>query len=397
MRRGLCCLLILISTPVAAQDVVGRRLFSDQLVISEPFVEDELSLPSILHIRRPATDGEAGALVTQFGAELKKRLTSNLEGSVSGGLTLLNGEGESSRAGFDNLQLGLKYQFLRNPEREAAASVALGWEVGGTGRTATGAESFDTLRPVVLLGKGFGDLPDVLAEFKPFALAGLLGASIPMSAHTRTLSGNEVTIVRHPDLLNWGIVIEYSLLYLQSYVRNLGLPPPLDRMIPLAEFDFQTAVDRGATGRTTGTTNVGVVWAGTSVQMGVEAVVPVNERSGKNVSTGVHTDPGHRRSVRRTLRSSPLRRTRLKAGRGARVGILGGRPTLLSVVVMSPQLKHCFARYFAGCVPIVGGLTMRASASFSTCWKSGDSKMSFVAAARRRSTASSDRTNEVGN
>jgi hypothetical protein len=100
---------------------------------------------------------------------------------------------------------------------------------------------------------------------------------------TRTLSGNEVTIVPHPDLLNWGIVIEYSLLYLQSYVRNLGLPPPLGRMIPLAELDFQTAVDRGTAGRTTGTTNVGVVWAGTRVQMGVEAVVPVNERSGKNV------------------------------------------------------------------------------------------------------------------
>jgi hypothetical protein len=275
--------MILISTPAAAQDIVGRRLFSDQLVISESFVEDELSLPSILHIRRPATDGEAGALVTQFGAELKKRLTTNLEGSVSGGLTLLEGNGEPSRAGFDNLQLGLKYQFLRNPEREAAASVALGWEVGGTGQTATGAASFDTLKPAILLGKGFGDLPDGLAEFKPFAIAGLLGASIPTSAYTRTRSGNEVTIEPHPDLLNWGVVIEYSLLYLQSYVRDLGLPPPLDHMIPLAELDFQTALDRGAAGRTTGTTNLGVVWAGTRVQMGVEAVVPVNERSGKNV------------------------------------------------------------------------------------------------------------------
>jgi len=109
VSRVPCFLLILVAAPVAAQDVVGRRLFSDQLVISEPFVEDELSLPSILHIRRPATSGEAGALVTQFGAELKKRLTSNLEGSVSGGLTLLQGDGETSRAGFDNLQLGLKY------------------------------------------------------------------------------------------------------------------------------------------------------------------------------------------------------------------------------------------------------------------------------------------------
>jgi hypothetical protein len=285
-RLSWCFWIVVTITPevVAAQDVIGRRLFADQLVISEPFVEDELSLPSILHIRRPATDREASrALATQFGGELKKRLTPNLEGSLSGGLTLLNRAGTSSLAGFDNLELGLKYQFLRSPAREAVASVALDWEVGGTGRTATGAEAFDTVSPAILFGKGLGDLPDVLAGFKPFALAGLLGASLPTRAHTRTLNGNESTIVPHPDHLKWGVVIEYSLLYFQSHVRDLGLPTPLDRMVPLAELDFRTAVDRGAAGRTVGTANVGVVWVGTSVQIGVEAVVPVNERSGKNV------------------------------------------------------------------------------------------------------------------
>src|SRR5690349_1919412 len=108
---------------VGAQEAVGRRLFADQLVISEPFVEDELTMPSIVHIRRPATAGEAPrALATQFGGEIKKRLTPNLEGSVSGGLTLLDRAEGSSLAGFDNLSLGLKYQFLRSPAREAVAS-----------------------------------------------------------------------------------------------------------------------------------------------------------------------------------------------------------------------------------------------------------------------------------
>ncbi len=240
LRLSLWCWIVVTIMPeiVAAQDAIGRRLFSDQLVISEPFVEDELTLPSILHIRRPATDREAPrALATQFEGELKKRLTPNLEGSVSGGLTLLDRAGTSSLAGFDNLSLGLKYQFLRSPAREAVASVALDWEVGGTGRTATGAESFDTVSPAILFGKGFGDFPYVRAGFKPFALAGLLGASLPTRAHTRTLNGNESTIVPHPDHLKWGVVIEYSLLYLQSHVRDLGLPTPLDRMVPLAELD----------------------------------------------------------------------------------------------------------------------------------------------------------------
>ena len=268
---------------MSGQEGVGRRLFPDQLVISEPFVEDELSLPSILHLRRPATGGESQVLATQFRGELKKRLTPNLEGSVSGGLTLLNPDGKSSMAGVDNLELGLKYQFLRSPDREAVASAALEWEVGGTGRRATGAESFDTISPVILFGKGFGDLTDALAGLRPLAVSGLLGASIPTRSNTRTTTGNAVTIEQHPHMLKWGGVIEYSLPYLQSYVRDVGLPTPFDRMVLLAELDFQTAVDQDAAGKTRGTANLGFVWVGPGVQIAVEAVAPVNDRSGKNV------------------------------------------------------------------------------------------------------------------
>jgi hypothetical protein len=50
---------------VFAQEVVGRRLFADQLVIPEPFVEDELSFPSILHIRQTQTESASGGLVTE--------------------------------------------------------------------------------------------------------------------------------------------------------------------------------------------------------------------------------------------------------------------------------------------------------------------------------------------
>jgi hypothetical protein len=68
----------------AGQEVVGRRVFSDQLVISEPFVEDELSLPSIFHIRRPGLAGHSHTRSTEIEAEVKKRLTTNLELSLAG-------------------------------------------------------------------------------------------------------------------------------------------------------------------------------------------------------------------------------------------------------------------------------------------------------------------------
>jgi hypothetical protein len=268
---------------VVAQEVVGRRLFADQLVIPEPFIEDELSFPSILHLRQPQTGGASRALLTDISGELKKRLTAHLEGSVSGGLTLLHPEGHASQAGFDNLTLGLKYQVMRSPAREAVASIALAWEAGGTGRTATGAEDFDTISPALLVGKGFGDLPDTLASVKPLALSGVLGASLPSRTTTQTFRGTMLTVTSHPNILRWGVVMEYSLPYLQAYVSNVSLPPPLNRMIPLMEFDFQTAVDRGAGGQTSGSVNIGSVWVGQSVQLGCEAVVPVNSRSGRQV------------------------------------------------------------------------------------------------------------------
>ena len=266
--------------PGSAQEVVGKRQFSDQLVIAEPFVEDELEFPVFSHILRPRHGDEPRARETRIGAELKKRLTADFEVSLAGGLTELSPDGKPTVIGFENLEVGLKYQFLRDPSREAVASIALSWEVGGTGRTATGAESFDTFSPALLGGKGLGDLPDPVAALRPLVLAGRLGADIPSRARSRTADGDEV---RHPNSLAWGALVGYSLPYLQAYVKDLGLPAPLDGIVALAELDLHTALDRGQSGRTTGTTNIGAVWIGKGIQIGLETVVPVNERSGKNV------------------------------------------------------------------------------------------------------------------
>ncbi|HWH90301.1 MAG TPA: hypothetical protein VNV64_00770, partial [Candidatus Binatia bacterium] len=62
-----------------------------------------------------------------------------------------------------------------------------------------------------------------------------------------------------------------------------GLRAPFDRLIPLVEFALQTPLNRGEQGQTTGTINPGIIWAGKYFQVGVEAVVPINERTGNNV------------------------------------------------------------------------------------------------------------------
>ena len=58
---------------------------------------------------------------------------------------------------------------------------------------------------------------------------------------------------------------------------------PFDRLIPLVEFALETPLNRGAGGQTTGTINPGIIWAGQQFQFGVEAIIPINERTGDNV------------------------------------------------------------------------------------------------------------------
>ena len=83
-------------------------------------------------------------------------------------------------------------------------------------------------------------------------------------------------------MLQWGFALEYSIPYLQSYVKDMGIGEPFNRMIPVVEFALETPLDRGR-GATTGTINPGVLWAGQYTQVSVEAVIPVNDRSGKGV------------------------------------------------------------------------------------------------------------------
>jgi hypothetical protein len=266
-------------SPASGDEATGRRVFSDQLDVSEPFVEDELSLPSILHLRRPGGARRARERSTNVEGEIKKRLTSRLEVSAAGGITLLDRDGASSVVGLQNLVLGLKYQLVRSEATETVMSVGLDWEIGGTGRAAVGAERFDTVAPSLLVGKGLGDLPEPAALARPLAVAALLQGLVPTSARGRTRGVAE----SHPDGVRWGLVVEYSLPYLRAHVRDVDIPAPLDRMVPIVEIEHQTLVDRGSRGKRTGTANPGVVWIGNVVQVGVEAAIPLNERTGSHV------------------------------------------------------------------------------------------------------------------
>ena len=53
---------------------------------------------------------------------------------------------------------------------------------------------------------------------------------------------------RNAVALETNFALEYSLIYLQDNVKNIGLPKPFNRVIPLVEAVVTTPLDRGQGG-----------------------------------------------------------------------------------------------------------------------------------------------------
>jgi hypothetical protein len=264
----------------------GPRFFPATLSTDDPFVNDELSLPTVSSIINP---DEGGTRDTEISVDIAKRITPNFGVEIGESFIVLKPRGERAVNGFGNLDLGAKYEFFESDEHEAILSLGGDVEVGGTGGKQVGADTFSTWTPALFFGKGFGDLPDELSFLKPLALTGLVGVAIPTSVSTRTVTLNEtagereIDVERHPDVLEWGFALEYSIIYLQEQVKDIGLHAPFDRLIPLVEFPLETPLNRGQEGQTTGTINPGLIWSGKYFQVGAEAMIPINSRTGSNV------------------------------------------------------------------------------------------------------------------
>ena len=286
---GLAWLLLLgLPTWSWAHGFAGQRFFPTTLAVDDPFVSDELSF-LLSHTKEPRQGEEPPTGSTEFSVDYTKRLTPRLGLSLGGSYLHLNPDEGSTQNGFGNLEVGAKYQLITLASSEALFSFGLTAEVGGTGARSVGADSFSTLSPSIFFGKGFGDLPETVPFLRPFALTGAFAVNLPTSRQTVTtqvdpLSGElSQETELHPITFSWGLTLQYNLQYLQAFVKDVGLGAPFNRMIPLVEFPLATCLNRGCGGQTTGTINPGIIWFGKYIELGAEATIPINSRSGKNV------------------------------------------------------------------------------------------------------------------
>jgi hypothetical protein len=269
--------------------LIGQRFFPATLAIDDPFVADELSLPTVSFMRFHQSDAGPAFRQTDISGELSKRLSPNLGFSLGGDYTILDPSHGKTESGFDNMEVSLKYVFWKSAEHETLLSAGVSWDVGGTGSKRIGAESFDTVTPQFFFGKGLGDLPDAVALLRPLAVTGAFGVGLPTRRFNKTISVSDedgsvqVEKELNPKVVKWGFSVQYNFQYLQSFVKDVGLPAPFNRMIPLVEVALQTPVEGPEAGRTTGTINPGVIWFGRYFQLGLELQIPINPQSGKGV------------------------------------------------------------------------------------------------------------------
>jgi hypothetical protein len=271
-RFALAAALTAVSASSAlAHGFAGDRFFPATILTDDPFVADEMSLPTVT-LDPTASDGsrELG-----IGSDLSMLITPNWDFTLRTDWAHIRTPGVSTQTGFQGLTTGTQYQLFINAEHEAMALAALDVTWGNTGKLAAGAPGFTTLSPTVDLGKGFGDLPDSLPWLRPLALTGNLSLNFPTQAETNGMP--------NPNSFFYGFAVEYSIPYLQSQVKDLGLGPPFNRLIPLVEFALTTPFNRGQSGMTTVTVQPGFIWAGQYFQVGAEMIIPTNSLSGHGI------------------------------------------------------------------------------------------------------------------
>jgi hypothetical protein len=263
-------LLLFANCAALAHGFAGQRFFPATILTDDPFVADEMSLPTFT---RPPT-GPDGGEEYDLDVDLSKRITPDTDITIGRGWKYLQSKGAPAVTGFDALHTGAQYQLFVNAPHEAIGLVGLNVTWAHTGRVqALGAPDFTTLSPTFDFGKGLGDLPRSLPYLRPIAVTGNLGFDFP----TKTESAG----VPNPDNFNYGFAFEYSFPYLECCVKDIGLRRPFSQLIPLVEVAFTTPINRIPAGpNTTGTIQPGIIWSGQYFQIGAEAIIPATKATG---------------------------------------------------------------------------------------------------------------------
>jgi hypothetical protein len=250
-----------------AYSAAGDRLFPATLVLPQIAPGDEFY---VWGSTLPLNGGPPGTPTRSdnFHATYMKTLTERLGIVIEENWTRLDRAATRPSFGWQNLDMEIKYLAVNDHDREFLLTLGLDREFGGTGAQRVGAFAAGATTPRVYLGKGLGDLD--IGYLRPLAITGLAGYQI---ADSRP----------RPNLVTAGLVVEYSIPYLQSKVQSFDLPEFVRGLTPMTEFSLTIPGGQSFGARTTALFAPGVSYAGAGWELAVEALIPASRATGRGV------------------------------------------------------------------------------------------------------------------
>jgi hypothetical protein len=274
-------------SPASSHTVIGNRIFPATLTIDDPGVDDELTIPTFAWSYLPTSTypPENGPQTYELNFAYGKRITSDFELSIDS--TFLH-QINPRMNGWEGIETEAKYQIMVNNEHEFVVSLGCS-QVWGASGTPNIAPQFTTITPKAFIGKGFGDVEwDWL---RPLAITGEVDYDVP--THPLTVLGvgptGNVLYSQTPTTLDYGFTVQYSLYYMNGYVKEV--PEILRNLIPTFEAIFTTPVSNigpsspgvvPGTHETTGVFGPSVYYIAHDYQLGIFAAFPINQASGKH-------------------------------------------------------------------------------------------------------------------
>jgi len=259
----------------SAHAIAGSRIFPVTLTMDDPGVADEASVPTFSWQRDDSSGTPTD--VYQFNFEFDKTITSNFGIGLNWGYNLNAVHGGKTAGGFQNLFLTGKYQVYVNAPHEFIFSAGVIREFGGTGDTNQGADRFGSTQPTIYMGKGLGDLP--IGLLRPLAVTGELGYNfqdVRLNSTGDNMGGQ--------NAVSAALSIQYSMPYLQSQVKDFGLPEFFNHLYPLVELTWSVPTGGVVMPKpTTFQIAPGIIYMADQWQLGVEALIPGNTATGTHV------------------------------------------------------------------------------------------------------------------
>jgi hypothetical protein len=278
----------LLAPPAFAHGNAGDYTFVSTLIVDDPAVEDEASLPTFSYLPQPREGGIAPQLFG-LGFEFNKTITENFGIGLGGGYQWLRQPGTKTANGWQNFELTLKYQLYVNDEHAFLLSAGVTREFGRSGASGAngallGNDDTSSTTPTLYFGKGFSEAP--VGWLRPIAVTGTLGYQIADKKLkvTGTDPDTGQSVFNNGASNRWvgGLTLQYSLHYLQTQVKDVGLPEFANRITPLVEVAWSSPASKPHDTPTQYLIGIGFTYTATSYAIGIEALIPGNRQTGSH-------------------------------------------------------------------------------------------------------------------